>query len=175
MKYFRGTERAESRVRRINVVDVALIAILLCLILVAVEYFTSFSLFNFGGFTRTVEYTLEFENVDQNMAYSVNTGSYALGVSGYRSIGEIRSVNVSPTVRYVYSPTTGGMVGCELPDGADNKAPVTLRVTLRAEATYRAGDGFSVNGNRISIGDSLNVSFDGYSGTGRCVSIYSVN
>ena len=62
----------------------------------------------------------------------------------------------------------------ELPANAQNKTPLTLRVTLRTEATYRAGDGFSVNGNRISVGDSLAVSFDGFSGTGRCVSIYSV-
>ena len=174
MKNMKGTESDETRVRRINVVDVALIAVLLCIVLVAVEYFTSFSFLGLGGSTRTIEYTLEFENVDPDMAASVNVGDHAIGLAGYRAVGEVRTTDTSAAVKYVYNPALGSIVARELPANAQNKTPLTLRVTLRTEATYRAGDGFSVNGNRISVGDSLAVSFDGFSGTGRCVSIYSV-
>lgn len=174
MKKIKGTESNESRAHRINIVDVALIAVLLCVVLVAVEYFTSFSFLGIGGSMRTIEYTLEFESVDPDMAASVSVGDNAIGLSGHRAVGEVRSINTAAAVKYVYDPELGAIVARELPANAQNKTPLTLRVTLRIEATYRAGDGFSVNGNRISIGDDLAVSFDGFSGTGRCVSIYSV-
>lgn len=174
MKLTKEQGSDETRVRRINLVDVALIAVLLCVILVAVEYFTSFSFLNLGGSAQTIEYTLEFECVDPDMAASVRVGDQALGVSGHRAVGEVRAATSLVAVKYIYDPESAGIVARELPADSQNKTPVTLRVTIRTEATYRAGDGFSVNGNRISVGESLAVSFEGFSGTGRCVSIYSV-
>lgn len=171
-KYTGSVEGEERRVRRINVIDVALIVVFLCIVLVAIEYFTSFSLLGLGDKTQLLEYTLELEGVDPDMAHSVAAGSRVLASSGYKDMGEVISVSEKPAVMYVYDPAEGALVARELPADAQGKTPVTLYVTVRAEASYREGDGFSVNGVRISIGESISVSLDGLSGTGKCISIY---
>lgn len=173
MKYVKSNDGGEKRVRGINIVDVALIVVMLCLVLVAVEYFTSFSLTGIGGTTRTIEYTLEFESVDGEMAKNVAVRDAVLSASGHKSLGQVSAVSEQPAVAYVYDPTAGALAARELPADAQGHAPVKLRVTVRAEASYHEGDGFSINGVRISIGDIVGVSMDGFSGSGKCVSIYN--
>lgn len=173
MKYIKSNDGGEARARGLNIVDVALIIVILCLVLVAVEYFTSFSLFSIGSRTQVIEYTLEFEGVDYSMAQSVAVGKTVLSSSGHKRLGQVSTVNESTAVTYVYDPSTGALTARELPANSQGMTPVTLRVTVKAEASYREGDGFSVNGVRISIGDSVGVSLDGFSGNGKCVSIYN--
>lgn len=173
MKYVKSNDGGEKRARGINIVDVALIVVMLCLVLVAVEYFTSFSLSGIGGTTRMIEYTLEFESVNGEMAQNVVTGNTVLSASGHKSLGKISAVSEQPAVAYVYDPTAGALEARELPVDAQGHTRVRLRVTVKTEASYREGDGFSVNGVRISIGDSVGVGMEGFSGSGKCVSIYN--
>ncbi|MBQ9079820.1 MAG: DUF4330 domain-containing protein [Clostridia bacterium] len=170
----RGHDDGDARSVRINIVDIALIIVLVFLVLVAIEYFTSFSFFGNAGSSQTIEYTVEFDGVSSAMANSIAVGDTALGSVGTQSLGTVSSVKIEPQVKYIYDPASGGIVQRALPADAAGNTPVKLCVTLQVKATYKAGAGYTVNGNRISVGSPVNLSFDGFSGGGSCVSIYGV-
>ena len=121
-------------------------------------------------------YTVEFENVDAAMAESIMTGDTARGAGGIGKMGEVVVVKTSVQTAYVYDPETQSMVAREFPSPDGTKsAPVTLRITIRTDAMYKSGSGYTVGGHRISVGSPLSISFDGFSGNGNCIAIYGVN
>ena len=179
MKYIKNKPKqheTEARLRKINIVDIAVIAVVIFLVLVAIEYFTDFSFFGRDGHKQMIEYTLEFENVDADMAESIKEGDIAHGFGGSDDMGQVTVVKILPQVVYVYDPETQQMVARELPAVDDaRKAPVTLCITVRADALYKSGNGYTVGGHRISIGLPLDITFDGFSGAGQCTAIYGVD
>lgn len=175
MRYKSNDAGGESRTRlRINALDIIFIAVLLLIVLVAISYFTSFSLFGMGGDKKTIEYTVEFECVNETMADSIRIGDKAFDSSGKSTMGVVTAVSKKPAVRYIYDHESGVLREAELPAAADGSAQVALRVTMRVATDYISGEGLTVNGVRLSVGTPVRVGFTGYYGTGDCVSIYGV-
>lgn len=164
----------ETRKPRINIIDIAVIVVFVFLALLAVEYFTSISIFNKNEPEKLIEYTLEFDGVSSELAQSIATGDMARGNIGSGSFGTVKSVTTQPQVKYIYDPATKSIVAKELPLDAYGQRPVKLVITLQASAVYTEELGYAVNGTRISIGTPVNVSFEGFSGNGNCVSIQNV-
>ena len=179
MKYIKNKPKqneSDTKLRKINIVDIAVIAVLVFMVLVSIEYFTDFSFLGNDGRKQQIEYTVEFENVDAGMAESIMTGDTARGAGGVGEMGQVSLVKTVTQIAYVYDPETESMVARELPeDDGSRTAPVTLRVTVRVEALYKSGNGYTVGGHRISVGSPLDLSFNGFSGSGKCVAIYGVN
>lgn len=179
MKYIKNKPKQndiDAKLRKINIVDIAVVAVLIFMVLVSIEYFTDFSFFGRDGRKQNIEYTVEFENVSAAMAESIASGDTARGAGGIGNMGEATIVKISPQTVYVYDPEAERMVERELPASTGGKAaPVTLRITIRAQALYKSGNGYTVGGHRISVGSPLDISFDGFSGSGRCIAIYGVN
>ena len=44
-------------------------------------------------------------------------------------------------------------------------------VTVTAKAIYTDGSGYSVNGDRIAVGNSYNISFPDFSGSAYCIEV----
>lgn len=179
MKYIKNKpKRDESEVKswRFNIVDIAIILVLVFLVLVSIEYFTDFSFFGSDGKDQMIEYTIEFENANKVMAASVSAGDEAHGSGGAGDMGEVSLVNIAPQLAYVYDPETATMVARELPGSGENDGvPVTFRVTVRVKAVYKAGNGYTAGGQRISVGSPVDLSFEGFSGSGKCIAIYGLD
>ena len=179
MKYIKNKPRrdeGEVKSWRINIVDIAIILVLIFIVLVSIEYFTDFSFFGSDGKAQMIEYTVEFEYADKVMADSISAGDDVRGSGGAGDMGKVSLVKVSPQLAYVYDPETAAMVARQLPDSGENDGvPVTLRVTVRVEAVYKAGNGYTAGGQRISVGTPLELSLDGFSGLGNCVAIYGLD
>ncbi len=179
MKYIKNKpkrDEGEVKSRSINIVDIAIILVLIFLVLVSIEYFTDFSFFGSDGKAQMIEYTVEFENVNKAMAESVYVGDNARGRGGAGEMGRVSLANISPQLVYVYDPENAVMVARELPgSGEEESVPVTFRVTVQVEAVYKAGNGYTAGGQRISVGSPIDLCFDGFSGSGRCVSIYGID
>ena len=56
----RVKDDGEARTPRINIIDIAVILVFVFLVLIAVEYFTSISIFSRDEPEKLIEYTLEF-------------------------------------------------------------------------------------------------------------------
>lgn len=164
----------ESRTPKINIVDIAVILVFVFLVLVAIEYFTSVSIFDKNEPEKLIEYTLEFDGVNSTLVQSISTGDTARGNIGSNSFGTVKSVDIQPQVKYIYDPATQSIVAKELPLDAYGQRPVKLIVTLQASAAYSNELGYTVNGTRISVGTPVSISFDGFSGNGNCVAIKTV-
>lgn len=170
----RVKDDGEIRTPRINIIDIAVILVFVFLVLIAVEYFTSVSIFGKDEPEKLIEYTLEFDGVNSALAQSIAVGDVARGNIGSNSFGNVKSVEVQPQVKYIYDPETQGIVAKELPLDAYGQRPMRLVITLQASAAYSEELGYTVNGTRISIGTPVNVSFDGFSGSGNCIAIQNV-
>lgn len=164
----------ETRLPKINIIDIAVIVVLIFLVLVAVEYFTPISIFNRDEPEKVIEYTLEFDGVSSALAQSITAGDTARGSIGANSFGTVKAVDTQPQMKYIYDPATQSIVAKELPLDAYGQRPVKLIVTLQASAAYSENMGYTVNGTRISIGTPVSVSFDGFSGNGNCIDIKNV-
>lgn len=161
----------KHHVFRINLIDVSVIVVLVLAVLVAVSYFTDFSLFGLGGEKRSISYTVEFDTVSAEPAGSVKSGDGAVSVNGATSMGTVVSANIQPAVDYVYDPESGEIKAVGLPAADGGKAPVKLVVRLDVSADYIVGEGYSVDGKRISVGTPIELNFAGFSGVGNCVAV----
>lgn len=175
MKNKRRVKRdGEPRMPKINIIDIAVIVVLVFLVLVAVEYFTPISIFNTGEPEKTIEYTLEFDGVDSALVQSITKGDIARGNIGSNAFGTVKAVDIQPQMKYIYDPETQSIVAKELPLDAYGQRPVKFTVTLQASAAYSEEMGYTVNGTRISVGTPVSINFDGFSGNGNCISINKV-
>lgn len=173
MKYIMNDTKEErrDRARRINVIDILFILLAVALVLVSVSYFTDFSFFGIGGEIRTLEYVVEFEGVDANMADRISSGDSAVSGSERFSMGKVINVEKAQDVRFLYNSENSIIERVAIPADENGNTTVTLKVTLVVDAEFNAGKGYSVNGNRIAVGQTTELVFTGYSGTGKCVSI----
>lgn len=167
-------EDGESRLPGINIIDIVLILALVVLVLFAIEYYTSFSFFGAGEKYQMIEYTVELEYVDRDMLSGIEVGDTVRGADGAGLMGQVSSVEIIPETALVYDPEKGTMTEQQLPASADGTAPVTLAIKVWTKAAYESGNGYTVDGSRISVGSPVELAVDGFSGTGICTSIYGI-
>ncbi len=172
----RETDEADAKPlwRRINILDVIFVIVILLMALSIVSFFTPLSFFGLGGEQKIISYTVEINDVDGSMADSLVIGDKAFDAGGKNEIGVITIVKVSDTLRYIYDSETGGLKASAYPPDSNGNVPKTLRITIQATADYNAGKGYSVGGNRISVGSPMTLCFTGFTGSGNCISVYVI-
>lgn len=156
----------------VNAVDIILIVMILAAIALAVML-AFFRGVLFGGKTETriIEYTVVFKQVDETFATSIVNGDPVLNVAGKQSAGIVSADVESSASTYVayHAAAEEGLNGSAVlmtyPDRMD------LTVTIRVEAEYTPGSGYSVGGLRIAVGSEYSLMFPGYTGTGTCIAL----
>lgn len=112
----------------------------------------------------TVEYMVTFSDVDQDLALSVREGDAVYGSTASSFMGEVIT---DPEVQAhrVVSYTHGTAQMKEKPGAVD------VTVTVRAEAIYQEGVGYTIGDTTVRVGDTLSLRFPGYVGVGSCINI----
>ncbi len=156
------------------VVDVLLLAAIVSAVFFLVVLLTPLN--PFGGKDteqKTVLYTLEITGVDRTSLESLHRGDSVLDAATGSKLGEVVSVDSRPYEFYTEIPT-------DQPDEHLNSHVVTkdtrddaytVTVTVRVEAEYRAGVGYTAEDCRIAVGRVYELHFPAYVGKGVCVTL----
>lgn len=144
-------DKKETRVFRINVVD-----ILITIVLAAAITFGAFmisSAFGVDASAKTdfvVQYTLQFKGLESKYADKIAVGDTVVEAAKRFNIGTVSRVDVVPYVKDVFNDETGEMAPAVHPD------LVTVNVTLTS-GCYRSGDSYYISGMRISVGTGISI------------------
>ncbi len=161
------TERPAAS-RRLNVLDVVIIVTAVMLVAVAIiwsaphvrEFFSDSDMIQ-------ITYTVVFENVDETVYDRIMLDQTVIDAQSGRVLG---SVALIPESVSYYSfvlgvDEDGNDVAKKQPHDALGK---NVTVTIRANANYAEGEGYTVDGYRIAVGAEMELRFPGFSGTGYC-------
>ncbi len=157
-----------ARPRRLNVLDVVIIVTTVLLVAIAIVWSTPRlqALFASND-TVQITYTVVFENVDESVYDRIMLDQTVIDAEGGRVLG---SVALTPeSVSYYDFVLEKDADGNDiLKKQAHDELGKNVTVTIRANAEYSEGKGYTVDGYRIAIGADMQLRFPGFSGTGRC-------
>ncbi len=156
------------RKRKFNIIDFLLILIVIAVIASAAYIFFPSSIIRniTADKTEEIQYTLELTGVDEEYLESIKEGDTVLDSVSKSNIGTVDAVDF-------------GIQHTELVYSESNKAGVlspvsgkyNVIVTVSAAAKYKEGEGYSVNGTRIAVGEKINARFPNYICECYCISI----
>ena len=168
-----SVRRKRGALGRLNLFDaIVIVLVLLAVVLLAVGVRVS-DLFGDDTQKSTVTYTLTLSDVDQAYADAIKEGDEIYDVDSGKLLGK---VTAAPTVKphaeiAVQSSENGVGIAAETPV----PGRVDITVTVRAEADYRKGQGYSVNSRFIRVGATYSVRFPDFLGSARCTSFDSAS
>ncbi|MBQ8207121.1 MAG: DUF4330 domain-containing protein [Clostridia bacterium] len=116
----------------------------------------------------TIEYTVEFRQVNNSALGTVKEGDIVRDPDNKRNIGTVISVQSVPYSKITYNPNDGSVYMAENPDVSD------LVITIRAEATH-SDSGYYVNDARFLVGRATNIWSPGFAGSGYCINIREID
>lgn len=150
----------EKRSFRINIVDVLITVVLAATIAVgALMIANAFGVDASEKESLTVEYTLQFSGVREEIAEKVQPGDIVIDAQKRLHLGVVEFVRYTPYVKDVYNSETGLMQEAEHPDY------VTLLIRISAEG-YMADEMYYVNGIKMAVGTGISIHTKNFCGTG---------
>ena len=161
------TKRAKGK--KFNVIDALLIAIAIMVTATLIYVFlpSSFIKKLTADNTAEVQYTIEFVAVDEEFLNNVQIDNAVYDSVSKSEIGKVYSVDHrNPYEELVYDENNDG-VGVLTPvEGKYN-----IQVTVTATAQYSEGEGYSISGTRIAIGEKIYARFPNFVGEGYCIGL----
>lgn len=158
-------EKVEGRKGKFNLVDLAVVFVVLSLIVIAVY---AMNLFGKAGTEVTLSYTVSIGNVDATYVDKIQVGDSVLDATTKCSLGRVAAVeNTRPHTVFRYDETTGGKM-LTVPDAYD------VVVTVLAEGIFEDKIGYTVEQKRLAVGAEYTLLFPGFAGNGYCTSIREV-
>ena len=161
----------ETKKGRFNIVDAFAIIMVLAILFAAFCIFDPFSLFVPEGRQNvTLRYVLEFKGIDNDVVDINNfkKGEMVVGANNNYSMGKIVDVKVEESFVWEKSEDGKTMVKKTLADKSD------IYITLEVNATFKKGEGCLVNGVQIAHGTLLNLRFENFIGSGKCIELTKV-
>ena len=168
-----AARRKRGALGKLNLFDaIVILLVLVVVVLLAVGVRVS-DLFGDDTQKSTISYTLTLSDVDQAYADAIKQGDEIYDVDSGKLLGK---VTAAPTVKphtemAVQSSENGAGIAVETP--VPGRVDITL--TVRAEADYRQGKGYSVNSRPIRVGATYSVRFPNFLGSARCISFDSAS
>jgi hypothetical protein len=150
----------------INLFDIVVVSVIVLVAILAITGTQLKGLFGIGEKSQscTVEYMVMFSDVDQELALAISEGAHVYRNETGAQMGLVISdpeVQAHRVVTYV--------------DGSaqmkDKPGSVDITVTVRAEAQYVEGVGYTVGDVVLRMGDTVALRFPGYTGVGSCINI----
>lgn len=152
---------------RLNILDI--IIIVMVALIVGVCIILSINAFNIdaiGSEQRKISYTIVFEDFESDK-YDIAVDGNVVDAATGRIVGKVTLTNNDDDYAYDYvlqSNGEGGYMAVREPD----HSRINKSITVTADAAYKEGIGYTVNGVRIAIGKSSEYRFADYSGIGYC-------
>ncbi len=160
-------QKNDKKKRRFNFIDLLLILIVVVLVASVIYVFVPRNFIKgiFTDKTVDIEYSIEITGVDKEFIENIKENDIILDGVSKANIGTVKAVNVQEqtVLKYVDGSNQGTLVPVE--DKYD------LIVTITAKADFNEGEGYSINGTRIAVGEKINAVFPNYIGQGYCISV----
>lgn len=152
---------------RFNFIDVLIIlAILLLGAIVVNLFFPNFVLDYSKNAEKEIQYTVEFLCVDESLTDKIKENDTVVDSVSKYSVGTVMTVDRNtPYTELEYDEIngTGKLAAYE------NKYNVLVTISVKAE--YNEGDGYSVGGKRIAVGEKFSLRFPDYAAEGYCINL----
>lgn len=155
---------------RFNVIDFLIVLLILLLIISIVYMFSPISWVKrlISEETTNIYYTVEFQGVNEEFLDKISENQSVVNAVSKNAIGTVTAVDY-------YSKYTELQL-VELEEGdvgilAEYPNRYNVTVTVYASAEYAEGTGYSVNGQRIAVGEKLSLRFPDFSGEGYCIGL----
>lgn len=156
-----------------NFVDIVLILMILTFAVIMVFFFAPNANLNWGsGQNVQLEYTVEISGISKEMAAKISIGDQVFDGENNYVIGSVTNTEIDDCVEYVYNEESGRIEAVAYTDEGDSASVrKTMLVTITANAKYTEENGYTVNGYRVSVNQSMSLCFPGYVGDGQCISV----
>ena len=158
--------KTEKSKQKLKIFDFLVILIIVFMIGFSIFWATPLSQ---GLKTRTsstvaLEYTVEIRNVEREFLDKISEGNTVVDGVSNTVIGTVIAIDPPYESQILSVNESGQGILVDVPDRYN------LIVTISSTAaSYRAGSGYSVNSCRIAVGESLDLRFPDYVGTGYCI------
>jgi hypothetical protein len=154
-----------------NIIDFLIIIIVLAFVFVIINLVSPLSVFKkfFVDQTYTIRYTVEFVCVDEQYIDMIAENDTVVDSVSKHSLGRVDVVDNSTVYTTLEYNEANGSGSLSTHDGKYN-----VLVTITAEGSYSKGEGYSINGKRIAVGEKMSLRFPDYAAEGYCVTL-SVN
>ena len=145
--------------------------ILLLIIATVIYLFTPFSKLQAlrKQESRTISYTVEVEGVDMELfKEKIKEGETVIDSVSKNTMGVVYNVDGNTEYSELqYRPQTNKEIGVL----ATYDDKINLKITISVSADYVKGEGYSVNGTRIAVGEKLSLRFPNYVCEGYCIDL----
>ena len=166
--------------RKFNIIDFIILVLILTIVGGSIYAIVSWSNLKNLWLTETVDlvYTVEFRGVDENFIDNINADDSVTDSINKSKIG---------TVDRVYSVEKHAVLDCiEVPISNEEGKETTISysgvlseypdkyditVYIRSTAEYKKGVGYTINGRRIAVGETLELRFPEFSAIGYCIAV----
>ncbi len=162
-----GTSVKKTR-RGFNFIDFVLILLVLLIIVTAVNIISPMSIIKrlTADDTHTIEYTVEILGVDKEYIELIEANDAVVDSVSKYSLGRVAAVKNDTqysVLEYSEAESAGVL--------AIYQDKYNLEVTITAECKYSEGEGYSVNGKRIAVGEKLYLRFPDFTAEGYCTDL----
>ena len=152
--------------RRFNFIDVLIILAIVLLGAIIVNLFFPQSVFKTNNTKREIQYTVEFLGVDEALIDKIKENDIAIDSVSKTSVGSVILVDRDTPyseLKYDEKNKEGKFALYE--------EKYNVLVTISVMADYAPGEGYSVGGRRIAVGEKLSLRLSDYAGEGYCINL----
>ncbi len=161
-------QKSDKKKGKFNFVDFLLILIVLLIIASVVYVFMPSSWIKgmFADKSVEIEYSIEIIGVDKEFIENIKDNDIVLDGVSKAQIGTVKAVSdVTQYTELKYNEVEKQGVLAAVED------KYNIIVTITATADYTEGQGYSVNGTRIAVGEKISARFPNYVCEGYCISV----
>ena len=167
-----STQHTQKRTRRkFNVVDFLLIVVVLLICASLVYLFLPSSLVKNITADQTVplSYVIEVKGVDEQYIDNISVLDLVQDSVSKGELGTVEAVENNPYSELKYNMQQEEDNGVGILSSIKGKYNLTITVT--ATARYEEGEGYTVNGTRIAVGEKIYAKFPNYACEAYCISL----
>ena len=163
----KGSEVKVKEGRRFNFIDLLIILAIVLLGAIVINLFFPNSVFrNSKNVEKEIQYTVEFLCVDEAFTDMIKENDVVIDAVSKYSVGTVMAVDRNTPyteLKYDNENKVGKLATYE------NKYNVLVTISVVAE--YNEGEGYSVGGRRIAVGEKFSLRFPDYASEGYCINL----
>ena len=160
-------KKISQKKRRFNFIDLLIIVAVLLLGAIVVNLFFPNTVFNFSNNTeKEIQYTVEFLCVDEALIDKVEENDTVIDSVSKYSVGKVMVVDSNTPYSELEYDNEGGIGKLAVYEGKYN-----VLVTISVTADYEEGEGYSVGGRRIAVGEKMELRFPDFAAEGYCINL----
>ena len=152
---------------KFNFIDFLLILLILAIIATVIYVFAPFSWIEQRNGTIDLQYTIEIQAVDEVFIENIQENDIVIDSVSKNVIGSVVAVDYNTQYSVLqYDESSREGILSVIPD------KYNLIITISTDkAVFNDGEGYSINGCRIAVGEKINAKFPNYIAEGYCIGI----